>query len=97
MCRYALGILVAFGGSLHASWTGQGEVYYDSVVMFIFFLLSSRHFELMARKRGAEILEQLSRALPAMATRITTNGNEERQEIIPLPNCKPVNRTDQAG
>ena len=80
----ALGILVAFGGSLHASWTGQGEVYYDSVVMFIFFLLSSRYFELMARKRGAEILEQLSRALPAMATRITTTENGEQQEVIPL-------------
>ena len=48
----ALGILVAFAGSVHASWTGHGEVYYDSVVMFIFFLLASRYFELMARKCG---------------------------------------------
>jgi len=80
----ALGILVAYGGSVHASWTGQGEVYYDSVVMFIFFLLSSRYFELMARKRGAETLEQLSRALPAMATRITTTVDGEQQEVIPL-------------
>jgi Cu2+-exporting ATPase len=80
----ALGILVAFAGSLHASWTGQGEVYYDSVVMFIFFLLSSRYFELMARKRGAETLEQLGRALPAMATRITTSADGEQQDIIPL-------------
>ena len=80
----ALGILVAFGGSLHASWTGQGQVYYDSVVMFIFFLLTSRHFELMARKRSAETLEQLSQAMPVMATRITTTGNAEQHDIIPL-------------
>jgi Cu2+-exporting ATPase len=85
----ALGILVAFSGSLHASWTGRGEVYYDSVVMFIFFLLTSRFFELMARKRGAESLEQLSQAMPAMATRITTTGNEERQDIIPLTELQP--------
>jgi Cu2+-exporting ATPase len=85
----ALGILVAFGGSLHASWTGQGEVYYDSVVMFIFFLLTSRFFELMARKRGAESLEQLSQAMPAMATRITTTGNEAQQDIIPLTELQP--------
>ncbi len=77
----SLGILVAFAGSVHASWTGQGEVYYDSVVMFIFFLLSSRYFELMARKRSAETLEQLSRALPAMATRIDHGGE---QIVIPL-------------
>jgi len=80
----ALGILVAYGGSVHASWTGQGEVYYDSVVMFIFFLLSSRYFELMARKRGAETLEQLSHALPTMATRLTTTEAGERQELIPI-------------
>ena len=85
----ALGILVAFGGSLHASWTGQGQVYYDSVVMFIFFLLSSRYFELMARKRGAESMEQLSLALPAMATRITVVGDSEQTDVIPLTELQP--------
>jgi len=85
----ALGILVAFGGSLHATLTGQGEVYYDSVVMFIFFLLTSRHFELMARKRGAETMEQLSLAMPAMATRITVTGDEEQQDVIPLTELHP--------
>ena len=85
----ALGILVAFGGSLHASWTGEGQVYYDSVVMFIFFLLSSRYFELMARKRSAETMEQLSLALPAMATRITVTGDSEQQDIIPLTELQP--------
>ena len=85
----ALGILVAFGGSLHASWTGEGQVYYDSVVMFIFFLLSSRYFELMARKRSAETMEQLSLALPAMATRITLAGDSEQQDLIPLTELQP--------
>jgi Cu2+-exporting ATPase len=85
----ALGILVAFGGSLHASWTGEGQVYYDSVVMFIFFLLSSRYFELMARKRSAETMEQLSLALPAMATRITVAGDSEQQDVIPLTELQP--------
>jgi Cu2+-exporting ATPase len=85
----SLGILVAFGGSLHASWTGQGQVYYDSVVMFIFFLLTSRYFELMARKHGAETLEQLSQAMPAMATRITRAGGAEQQNIIPLTELQP--------
>jgi len=80
----ALGILIAFTGSVHASWTGQGEVYYDSVVMFIFFLLTSRYFELMARKRSAETLERLGQAMPAMATRISVTADGEQQDIIPL-------------
>ncbi|MEN8107031.1 MAG: heavy metal translocating P-type ATPase, partial [Pseudomonadota bacterium] len=77
----SLGILVAFGGSLHATWTGHGEVYYDSVVMFVFFLLASRYFELMARKRSAETAESLGQALPVMATRLAADG---RQEQIPV-------------
>jgi len=87
----SLGILVAFGGSVHASWTGLGEVYYDSVVMFVFFLLVSRYFELMARKRGAEKAEQLSHSLPAMATRLATNAGGE-PEIIPAAELQPGDR-----
>lgn len=80
----SLGILVAFGGSLYATLRGQGEVYYDSVVMFILFLLCSRYFELMARKRGAESLEQLSRALPPVATRIDNSTSSEQHTVIPV-------------
>jgi Cu2+-exporting ATPase len=86
----SLGILVAFGGSLHASWTGHGQVYFDSVVMFIFFLLASRHFELMARKRSAEKAEQLSRSLPAMATRLPADDGEP--EVIPAAELQPGDR-----
>jgi Cu2+-exporting ATPase len=86
----SLGILVAFGGSVHASWSGQGDVYFDSVVMFIFFLLASRHFELMARKRSAEKAEQLSHSLPAMATRLTADDGEP--EVIPAAELQPGDR-----
>jgi Cu2+-exporting ATPase len=86
----SLGILVAFGGSVHASWSGQGDVYFDSVVMFIFFLLASRHFELMARKRSAEKAEQLSHSLPAMATRLTSDDGEP--EVIPAAELQPGDR-----
>jgi Cu2+-exporting ATPase len=86
----SLGILVAYGGSLHASWTGQGQVYFDSVVMFIFFLLASRHFELMARKRSAEKAEQLGRSLPAMATRLPADDGEP--EVIPAAELQPGDR-----
>jgi Cu2+-exporting ATPase len=87
-----VGILFAFGGSVHATLTGQGEVYYDSVVMFIFFLLVSRYFELMARKRGAETAEGLAQALPAMATRLIDGAGTERQEIIPAAELQPGDR-----
>jgi Cu2+-exporting ATPase len=85
----ALGILVAFAGSLQATWSGQGEVYYDSVVMFVFFLLISRYFEIMARKRGAEMAERLDHALPAMATRLVAEDGRERHEVVPVARLEP--------
>ncbi|MGB5443350.1 MAG: heavy metal translocating P-type ATPase [Gammaproteobacteria bacterium] len=88
----SLGILVAFGGSLHATLTGHGEVYFDSVVMFVLFLLVSRYFEMMARKRGAETAENLAQALPAMATRLGDDGDEARQKIIPAAELQPGDR-----
>ena len=86
----ALGILVAFGGSVHATVTGHGNVYYDSVVMFIFFLLVSRYFELMARKRGAESAEQLGQSMPTMASRQTADGQD--YETVPAAELQPGDR-----
>jgi len=88
----SLGILVAFGGSLHATWTGRGEVYYDSVTMFIFFLLVSRYFEMMARRHGADMAERLNQALPAMATRLVTDNGRETHEVVPVAQLEPGNR-----
>ncbi len=74
-----LGISVAFAASAIDTITGSGEIYFDSVVMFVFFLLTARHFEMAGRKRAAESSEALVRQMPAMATRLVNN----REEVIP--------------
>lgn len=61
----ALGIGAAFGASVVATLRGSGEVYYDSVTMFIFLLLASRYLELLARRKASRALDALGRALPA--------------------------------
>lgn len=68
----SLGIVTAFGASLWATLTGVGAVYYDSVVMFVFFLLCGRYFEAAARQRASEAAESLVQATPALATRLTS-------------------------
>jgi len=88
----ALGILVAFTGSLAATWSGRGHVYYDSVVMFIFFLLVSRYFEIMARKKGAETAERLGQSLPAMATRLDAGQGVEHPVVVPVVDIQPGDR-----
>ena len=46
----ALGILAAFVPSMIATWRSAGEVYFDSVSMFVAFLLTARFLETCARQ-----------------------------------------------
>jgi len=46
----ALGIVAAFIPSAYATYAGHGEVYFDSVTMFVAFLLTARYLELCARQ-----------------------------------------------
>ncbi|WP_257722351.1 heavy metal translocating P-type ATPase [Collimonas arenae] len=66
----AIGIVAAFAGSAVATVRGSGEVYFDTVTMFVFLLLCSRYLEQMARRKAASTLERLQHALPDSATRL---------------------------
>jgi Cu2+-exporting ATPase len=67
----ALGVGAAFAGSLWATLWGRGEVYFDSVTMFVFFLLAGRTLEAAARRKAGEALRHLARAMPAVARRLS--------------------------
>lgn len=77
----ALGISIAFIGSLYNTVTGHEHIYYDSVVMFIFFLLTGRYLEFMSRRRAFDDIDSLNRIIPATTTLITGNNIEK---IIPV-------------
>ncbi len=66
----ALGVGAAFAASVWATLIAAGAVYFDSVTMFVFFLLSGRYLEMMARQKAARSVETLARAIPAFATRL---------------------------
>ncbi|MBK9520282.1 MAG: heavy metal translocating P-type ATPase [Rhodocyclaceae bacterium] len=65
----ALGIGAAFLASVWATLTSGGAVYFDSVTMFVFFLLSGRYLEMLARQKAARSVEAIARAIPAFAER----------------------------
>ncbi|PWV61710.1 Cu2+-exporting ATPase [Plasticicumulans acidivorans] len=79
-----LAIVLATLASIWFTLMGGGEVYYDSVTMFVFFLLSGRFLEMAARHRCAQVSEELSRILPATASRIDADGNEEVVAVAEL-------------
>ncbi|MEK7990628.1 MAG: heavy metal translocating P-type ATPase [Thiotrichaceae bacterium] len=81
----SLGIGLAFIGSVWTTFNVQssGHVYYDSIVMFVFFLLTGRYFELLARQRSAQAAETLVHVIPTMATRLNrTETNDIEQELV---------------
>ena len=73
----ALAIGTAYSASVWATISGTGQVYFDSVTMFTFFLLVGRFLELRARQRSSEVADSLVKLLPVMATKILDNKTEQ--------------------
>ena len=75
----ALGVLVTFIASTGATFDPGGvfggEVYFDSLTMFVSFLLLGRYLELHARHRAAESLEAALARMPETAQRVADDGS----------------------
>ncbi|WP_328824872.1 heavy metal translocating P-type ATPase [Uliginosibacterium aquaticum] len=78
----ALGVGAAFVASVWATLRGAGEVYFDSVTMFVFFLLGARYLEMLARQRATRGAETLGRLLPVFARRLSADGVVEEQVAV---------------
>lgn len=78
----ALGVGAAFLASVYATLTGEGEVYFDSVSMFVFFLLSGRFLEMGARRKAADAAERLIKLQPAMANRLVAYPESWNDELV---------------
>ena len=85
----ALGLAIAFGASLAATLRGQGEVYYDSIAMFVCLLLLGRYLELLARGRATGALQHLGRLVPEFAERLTDFPASPATENVPAAVLKP--------
>ncbi|MBZ0133679.1 MAG: heavy metal translocating P-type ATPase [Rhodocyclaceae bacterium] len=78
----ALGIGTAFAASLWATLSGAGEVYFDSVAMFVFLLLGGRYLEMLARHQSVRSIERVGRALPAFADRLTAFPSLQTERVV---------------
>lgn len=85
----ALGIGAAFTASVYGSFSGSSDVYYDSVVMFVFFLLTGRFLEMNARKRSAEAAETLVKLIPTAAVRLPNYPASREEENIGAVKLSP--------
>lgn len=81
----ALALAVTFLGSMGATFDPGGvfgrEVYFDSLTMFLAFLLGGRYLELRARHRAAEDLERSLARLPETVQRRAGDGTWETVSV----------------
>jgi Cu2+-exporting ATPase len=84
----ALGIAVTFVASSGATFDPGGllghEVYFDSLTMFVFFLLGGRYLELRARHQVASALEAGTARLPDSVERLREDGGAEKVAVASL-------------
>ncbi|MCP5139224.1 MAG: cadmium-translocating P-type ATPase [Chromatiales bacterium] len=80
-----LAIAAAYIASTWNTFKGSGPIYFDSAVMFVFFLTCARFLEMSGRHRALSLTGALARHLPRVATRL----RDGRPEIVGVVELEP--------
>ena len=82
----ALACAGAWLASLYHTLIGRGEIYYDGVTMFIFFISISRYLEAHTRRRARHNQQHFARLLPDAVYKYNDRGEAQ---LVPLPTIQP--------
>ncbi len=79
----AIGATITYLYSVFITVTGsvQGEVYYDTVVNFMFVILVGRYLEAMSKRQAVAATQRLLDLQPRVATRIDSDASEK---VVPI-------------
>lgn len=80
----SIAIILAFIASAYGTFTQQGEVYFESVCMFAFFLLLGRYLEQITRRKASQSSSNLLKLIPSTATLI----NDDSYIQVPAKSLK---------
>ncbi|PSV53713.1 heavy metal translocating P-type ATPase [Photobacterium sp. GB-1] len=78
----SIALLFAYGASLYATVMDKGEVFFESISMFTFFLLLGRFLEMRARRQAAAASANLLKLIPNMAT--LANGEQVAAKTLKI-------------
>lgn len=74
----SIALVLAYCASVWNTFSSAGgEVYFDSVTMFIFFLTLGRFVQMSVRQHTAGVTDALAMQLPSIAHRVSDNGIED--------------------
>jgi len=80
----SIALVLAYTASVWNTLQNSGEVYFDSVTMFVFFLMLGRFVQMRVRHRTTGVTDALARQLPAYAHRV----NGSTVEDVPVPGLR---------
>ena len=85
----AIALALAFTAGTINLITGSGQSYFDSITMFVAFILAARYVELLARQDAQGGAEALAKQLPATCERVINFSASQEIEVVPVVNCRP--------
>ena len=85
----ALALALAFTVGTINLIKGSGQSYFDSITMFVAFILAARYVELLARQDAQGGAEALAKQLPATCERLVNYPDLQNVEVVPVVNCNP--------
>jgi Cu2+-exporting ATPase len=85
----ALALALAFIAGTINLIKGSGQSYFDSITMFVAFILAARYLELLARQDAQGGAEALAKQLPAICERVLNFPESQEIEVVPVVNCNP--------
>lgn len=80
----ALAVALVFLASTFNTLRGGGEIYFDSITMFVFLLLAGRYVELRSRHHSGALGDAAIDATPLLAQRRTADGELETVPALAL-------------
>jgi len=82
----AIGATITYSYSAYVTVSGSasGEVYFDTVVNFLFVILVGRYLEAMSKRQALAATQRLLELQPRVAMRQAANGSEERVPVRSL-------------
>jgi Cu2+-exporting ATPase len=80
----SLAIILAYLTSFWGTVTATGEVYFDSIAMFTFFLLLGRYLEIRLRYQNQQLTGMATQLLPISVTTVDADNNERQIPLVEL-------------
>ncbi|NJN94288.1 MAG: cation-translocating P-type ATPase [Anaerolineales bacterium] len=88
----AIGSLAAYGLSVYATFTGQGQTYFETATMTLLLVTLGRWLDAKTQVESARALDELLARTPAEASLITTSGPDETEIRVPADQLQPGDR-----